>query len=279
MGAGASRDKPSESTPGGSESDDERHFLTNGGDQALQDREEVVRRVLDEAVFSPLRHGDVVTAAIARIGQAIGMGLLTARTRLPPEARLAELLEISPVTLRSALAVLRDAGLVETHRGRDGGTYVVENAARNPFFTTGDRLAADEVRDLIDVRKVIEGGTALLAAQRASDERLEALSELVDEMQTIDMVDVWRERDTFLHLSIADASGSKSLLRHVAALRGETFTISREYPVPARAMVLANREHLDIVEAIVARDPAQAQHAMTQHIEAMLERWLGGSVA
>ena len=60
----------------------------------------------------------------ARIGEAIGSGVLEPGERLPSEGELAARLAVAPMTLRQALAILRDAGFVETRRGRGGGSFV-----------------------------------------------------------------------------------------------------------------------------------------------------------
>ena len=53
-----------------------------------------------------------------RVGQAIQLGLLTDGEQLPPEAEFAAQLGVSAMTLREALAMLRQRSLVETRRGR-----------------------------------------------------------------------------------------------------------------------------------------------------------------
>src|ERR1700685_1470699 len=64
-----------------------------------------------------------------RVGQAIRLGLLTDGEQLPSEAEFAAQLGVSAMTLREALAMLRQQGLVETRRGRAGGTFVRRPAA------------------------------------------------------------------------------------------------------------------------------------------------------
>src|SRR5690348_5435392 len=75
-------------------------------------------RLVDQSVYTPIRQGSAVAETVARLGQAIAVGLLRPGDQLPPEVRLAETLGISAVTLRSALMILRQGGLLETRRGR-----------------------------------------------------------------------------------------------------------------------------------------------------------------
>src|SRR2546423_9746233 len=86
---------------------------------------ETVKDGLDMArdvVFSPVADGAVVEQTVRRLGEAIGLGLIEVGERLPPEAELATRLAIAPMTLREALRILREAGYLETRRGRGRGT-------------------------------------------------------------------------------------------------------------------------------------------------------------
>jgi GntR family transcriptional regulator, transcriptional repressor for pyruvate dehydrogenase complex len=131
---------------------------------------EGLRSLVERTVFTPLRHGSAVADTVARLGQAIGMGLLQPGDRLPPEERLADELGISPVTLRSALGILRSAGLIETRRGRAGGTFVRRAASTAGLPVESGVPGERELRELADERRVVEGGVAELAAARASAE-------------------------------------------------------------------------------------------------------------
>lgn len=241
---------------------------------------ELVRSLVERTVFTPVRQGSAVAETVARLGQAIGMGLLRPGDRLPAETRLAEDLGISPVTLRSALAILRGAGLLETQRGRVGGTFVTE-AAGGATLAIGDRLPTElELRDLADERGVVEGGTAALAAQRASAEQLDELGRLVARMEETHAYEPWSATDTLFHLLVADASGSQRLVSRVADLRSEVYRVTRHVPTPRETVELADREHREILKALRARRPEHARTAMVRHVESTRALWLGlGRVA
>ena len=83
-----------------------------------------------------------------RLREAIQLGILLDGERLPPEAKLAEQLGVSTVTLREALAVLREQGLVTTRRGRGGGTFVT---AADLDSALGRRLREFSVAGLRDL--------------------------------------------------------------------------------------------------------------------------------
>src|ERR687890_2118119 len=77
-----------------------------------------------ELLLAPIEPAGAVEQVVRRIGEAIGAGLLAPGERLPGQVELAETLGVARMTLRQALAVLEDAGLLEIRRGRTGGAFV-----------------------------------------------------------------------------------------------------------------------------------------------------------
>ncbi len=73
-------------------------------------------------VFAPVDNTARVHAVVRRLSDAIALGLLGDGEQLPSETDLAAHLGVSTVTLREALMALRQQGLIETRRGRGGGS-------------------------------------------------------------------------------------------------------------------------------------------------------------
>ncbi|MDQ3993947.1 MAG: FCD domain-containing protein [Actinomycetota bacterium] len=239
-----------------------------------------LQRLLEQTVYTPVRRGSAVAETVGRLGHAIGMGLLRPGDRLPPEGRLANDLGISAVTLRSALAILRSAGTLETRRGRAGGTYVSADPSADGVLVHEPLPSEDELRDLVDYRGVVEGGAAWLAAERATAEQIEYLDALVAEMETVRGFDPWSERDTLFHLILADAAGSPRLVEQVAGIRAEVYRLAKLGSVPEPVVELADREHREILRAVAARRPTRARDAMVRHVASTGALWLGlGRVA
>lgn len=203
------------------------------------------------------------------------MGLLRPGDRLPSEVRLADELGISPVTLRSALTILRGAGMLETQRGRVGGTFVSAGPSGAPPLTDGTLPDEAELRDLVDERCVVEGGAAALAAERATPDQLAELERLAAGMEATAEFDPWSAQDTLFHLVLADASGSQRLVARVVEIRGEVYRISRHLPTPRPVTELADREHREILRAVAGGKPEPARRAMIRHVESTRALWLG----
>ena len=146
---------------------------------APETERETVDRLVQRTVFTPVRGAGAVAETVARLGEAIGLGLLKPGDRLPSEMQLASALGISAVSLRSALVVLRSAGLIETRRGRGGGTFITPGAAQ-ALLPEAEAPEAHELEDLATERAVVEGGAAALAAERATAEQCALLDSIVD---------------------------------------------------------------------------------------------------
>jgi DNA-binding FadR family transcriptional regulator len=236
---------------------------------------ELLERLVSQTVYTPVRGGSAVAETVERLGRAIGMGLLRPGDRLPAESRLAEDLGISPVTLRSALTILRGAGALVTQRGRGGGTFVTEARSAATVLHTEALPTEPELHELADYRSVVEGGAAELAAERATEEQLVYLGRLLAETRATDDYKPWSERDNLFHLILADASGCSRLVAEVAEIRGHVYRIATLGSVPRPVTELADREHREILKALRARAPERAREAMVRHVESTRALWLG----
>jgi len=121
------------------------------------------------ALFAPLDQTGRVEAVTRRLVDAVTLGLLADAEQLPSETELAAQFGVSTVTVREALVALRQLGLVETRRGRGGGSFV-RAPADSPAASWRERLRAVSLTDLRDVGDhytAVAGSAARLAANAA----------------------------------------------------------------------------------------------------------------
>ncbi|TFD29670.1 FadR/GntR family transcriptional regulator [Cryobacterium cryoconiti] len=123
-----------------------------------------------EAIFAQLDEAGRAEQVARRLTDAIILGVLTPGERLPSEQELARRFGVALITVRDALVMLRDAALVETRRGREGGSFVIQtDAPHGTLLQSRLRgLAQVELSDLFVYFSTILEGCAERAALRAS---------------------------------------------------------------------------------------------------------------
>lgn len=174
-------------------------------------------------LLPPLPSAGVAESVTRRLGDAIHLGLLEPGEQLPSESTLAGQLGVSTVTLREALATLREQGLVETRRGRTGGSFVCGPGAASVARLRRRLLDRPVIglRDFGDEWAAVAGTTARLAAARSSPDqlaRLRGFATLLEAATTIG--DRGRAHSRFF-IEIALASQSERLTRTEVRLQAE----------------------------------------------------------
>lgn len=229
--------------------------------------------IAEDALFGPVRAGNAFEETVERLLTAIKLGLAPPGSKLPPERELAERLGVSRVTLREAIRALQRSGYVQSRRGRNGGTFVnvvlptlTKTAARRLAKKTGFDL-----EDTLTLRDVLEVGAAEQAAsaQPAPDSPDAAsLVACFEECASAGDVAEYRRLDSRFHLAVAETAGSPSLTAAVAQVRMRVNGFLDAIPVLDRNIAHSERQHTEIVKAILGGDPEGARLAMAEHLSA-----------
>ncbi len=211
---------------------------------------------------------------VQRITEAIHLGLLSDGEQLPVEVELARQFGVAPMTAREALAELRDRGLVETRRGRRGGSFVIRPDGPPVDYLRG-RLAAmtvSELRDLADEHLAVAGQAAKLAAERAAVANVRRLFALGEQLSLATTLGDRIRADCRFHIEVAIASQSERLTRREVALQAE---VSGLLWLPVGSAVDVSRmvvEHQAIAAAVVAEDADKARRLAEEHVDGNLRR-------
>jgi GntR family transcriptional regulator, transcriptional repressor for pyruvate dehydrogenase complex len=191
--------------------------------------------------------------------------------KLPSEAELCKVFSVGRSTLREALKSLAFIGLIRMRAG--GGSYVADqpsNYLSGTLLGKGVLTTEKDVSDLSEARIMLETEVADLFAQRATEDDLTALREIVKEMKTAKDEEGSRFRDLDLAFHLAVAVGSKNqvmaeMLRHIREALQELITKSLLLPAGTD---MAYQQHKEILDAIEKRDAARARKAMRAHLRA-----------
>jgi DNA-binding GntR family transcriptional regulator len=195
--------------------------------------------------------------AVARLRRAIVAGDVAPGQRLVEE-ELAGAFEVTRASLRQALIDLTADGLVER---------IPNRGARVRAITQAEAVAITECR------MALEGLCAAKAAERVTSEQARRLSGLGDEMQAAvsDGEPVrYSELNRELHRLIIDFSGQEVAAGLLARLNGQLvrhqFRLSLRPGRPQQSLP----EHLAIIAAIIAREPAGAEEAARDHLRSVI---------
>lgn len=194
-------------------------------------------------------------AAYRRLLDDIRRGDLAPGARLR-ETELAERLGISRTPVREAIRMLEADDLV-THQPRLGATV--------------RRLGHGEVVELYEMRAVLEGTAARLAARGAAMVEIEELAALNEAMARAASPEAARDLNRQFHHALQQAARNRFLGRTMAAI-GKAMLILGPTTLtdPARAAEVV-AEHAEILTAVAGRDGPRAEAAMRAHIEAALK--------
>lgn len=184
---------------------------------------------------------------------------------LPTERELASQLGVSRSVVREAIKRLEQQGLLEIRQGL--GTRTV-NRLHKPLSDSLHLLVpneAERLRQLFEVRLMVEPCNASLAAERASAAQIDALAATHDRLiaapTTADSV----AADMAFHRQLAEASGNQIadlLLHSLSDLLEASLKVGYGRVAPERAIA----EHTAILDAIQRRDPAAAAAATQSHL-------------
>jgi GntR family transcriptional repressor for pyruvate dehydrogenase complex len=191
----------------------------------------------------------------------IARGDLKPGDRLPTEKALGEAFGVSRAVVREAIARLKADGLIETRQG--SGAFVVEAPkAINLRFWQGAGPELDELRDIFELRAMVEGAVAELPRSVATrttcapwPAHLQAMDEAIQRRDGT-------EADDNFHIAMARATHNAYIGRLVEFL-GRHFSDSRKlawhgHQTPAGLPQEAQREHRALLEAI-SRGDAEAR--------------------
>lgn len=185
--------------------------------------------------------------------------------RLPSEAELARLLDISRTTLRESVKMLVSRNILEVRHG--SGIFVSKNTgiSDDPLGFLFIKDKAKLVEDLLEFRMLIEPRIAGRAAMNAAPEQIERLAKLADEVEEkYARGESHTQADTAFHALLGEMSGNvvfpnlaPIIFRAInmfidltqAELRNETID-----------------SHRAIVNAIRNRDSVAAEDAMVIHL-------------
>ncbi len=214
----------------------------------------------------------VVADISDRLITAIATGEFLPGSRLPAERDLAVLLHVGRTSVRGALTVLHDHGLIETSRGRSGGSFVRTQWTPESQAAVLRTLRGrwDELCDRLEAMRRLHGTVARAAAERRDEQDVDVLAIRLDEWRRAPSGRHKQSADAGLHLAVAAAAKNEELRTMLTELE-RRITIAApthlwgEPDSVAASEARASAEHEALVAAITAQRPDEAEAIAREH--------------
>jgi GntR family transcriptional repressor for pyruvate dehydrogenase complex len=215
--------------------------------------------------------------AAVQIAEAVRMGDLRPGERLPSERELAGQMRISRPTVREALRVLAEAGVVEI--GAAGAIVITEVVPRT-LLDERDVLRESEISGVLEARRLLEPRVAQLAAVNADERDLDAMAATIDRLRGTALTELDSEYDDFFlhndlqfHLLMARATRNGTIVRLMHGLIKDlelARTIAMRQPSTSEWVVDIHERTL---AAIRSRNLDLLERVMDEHLSTLEQTW------
>lgn len=224
--------------------------------------------------FQPVQPEKLSSAVVQQIELLILRGVVQPGERLPSERELAERLDVSRPSLREAIAMLQEAGLLISKPS--AGIFVSDmlNAAFPPALSALFARHEEAVFDYIAFRRDMEGLAAARAARFGSDTDHAVINTIFDKMEASTARQSSKDEarlDAEFHMAIVEAGHNVVMLHMMRSM----FELLRAGVFYNRQVMFQQRttrsalldQHRAIRDAIIARDPDAARAAVEAHMD------------
>jgi GntR family transcriptional repressor for pyruvate dehydrogenase complex len=193
--------------------------------------------------------------------------------KLPNLVELAASYGIGRTTIREAISALKATGWLQVRHG--SGTYISEVLPEPDRGGTVTLFRdAESLREILEVRKVLETGSAMLAAEKRTEADLTHMRQILKRMEDSLIghdTELGEQADVEFHLAIAQASQNKLMAQLMDSLAQQLNATIREtrliwfYQEEQTAAALLE-EHRRIYQRIAERDALGARDAIFEHL-------------
>jgi len=204
--------------------------------------------------------------------EKIRAGVLKPGDRLDSVEQLAEQLQVSRSAVREALSALKAMGLIEIKQG--SGTFVKSVPPNRLDFPLSTAMLSNklDIARLLEVRKIIEVGAAASAAINRTEQDIQAMVQILEDMkQAHGDGELGEKVDYQFHVAIATASQNPllaTILDQISGLMIDTMKETRRIWLYSKKTTSEQlyEEHMNIFLAIQQQNEESAKQAMTFHL-------------
>jgi DNA-binding FadR family transcriptional regulator len=227
------------------------------------------RELGSAASFTTISQPRAHDFVVEQIRRQIALGIIAPGSALPTERDLMKIFGVGRVTVQLAIGQLEAEHIIETRRGRSGGSFVksIEDDSRALDLRVVElRRDADTVLQAVEYRRLLEPEAAALSATKVRRAQLNQMDAIIERTADANDDAEFMRWDTAFHLAIAEATGNQFVFEALERVRLELNPALQLLPDTRVWHELSVEEHRAVFEALSAKDSDAARQLMTTHI-------------
>jgi GntR family transcriptional repressor for pyruvate dehydrogenase complex len=218
-------------------------------------------------MFNSVKRTKISEDIAGQIKRLIVDGKLKPGDRLPPERELIKQLGVSRPSLREALNSLVTMGFLEVRQAKRTFVKSITSKLIEDPLSLLIKADTQKIFDLIEVRKAIETWAAYHAAQKASEEDVEQLAIIINEMKkAFEEGRTWEKEDADFHLAIAKATHNTIHMHIMSGIYDLLKESMAKIFIDRKKVRKLMNHHLQIFHAIKSRSPDKARQKTLDHL-------------
>ncbi|MGM8213641.1 FadR/GntR family transcriptional regulator [Virgibacillus sp. W0430] len=218
-------------------------------------------------IFQNINSKKVSAYIFEQLQEAIVLKELLPGEQLPPERELCKLFNTSRITMRDAIAILKEEGFIEQKRGAKGGTFILPLTSKD-IDRTREKVVKekDKYDQLFEYRNTIEPQVVKLAIQHITESQLKELNGINKEMENEKNREEFRSLDVRFHLELAKCSRNIYFQQAVRMIRLQVNPVLDLLPFNEYVRKKSYEEHVMLLRFIEDKNADKAYELMLAHI-------------
>lgn len=226
--------------------------------------------------IQPIKKSNVSEQVYEQLKRQLLNGEWKQGDKIPSENELAEAFNVSRVTVRHAIQKLTALGLIETRVGEGSFVKEVKPGVYMNAIIPLAYLGENSTLEVLEFRYVIESESVGLAAERATQEDIAELKEILKDMEDVkEDTKLFAEADLRFHFKIAQITRNSLIIETYNILNDILETAMTDI-VKRLGFKLGIYYHTKLVEAIEHQDSEQAKKIMKEHVNKTIENYRQG---
>ncbi len=225
--------------------------------------------------MEPISSKTVVEQIVDRMTNAMMEGHYKIGMKLPSEFVLMEELNVSRNSLREAMKIMSAMGIVEIKRG--DGTYIAKEVKANVFDSViySIMFESSSNNEIVEYRKILDEAVLKVAMYKISDEEIENLQFLINQMQFYSQkndFDKVAELDYQFHIHLIECSRNSFLIRNLKSVYKVFYPTIKKNIRTEEAFARADVHHQMMLEVLKNKDESLIRQAIDDSLSSWKNR-------